>query len=138
MFKVDADGCSDANADASRFKYLSISQWILRKWKRQKRRPRAFSANGPEPQSWRLQPPVAPRGGLTPAEAPLIDAEILFRQPGPAHPPLAPPLALPADLASSGRSCASPVAISTMDLASWLESLRRLGWLVIPAFRLDI
>jgi hypothetical protein len=28
---------------------------------------------------------VLPRGGLTPAEAPLIDAEILFRQPQPPH-----------------------------------------------------
>jgi hypothetical protein len=31
-----------------------------------------------------LRPSAAPRGGLTPAEAPLIDAENLFRQPGPA------------------------------------------------------
>jgi hypothetical protein len=32
-----------------------------------------------------LRSSAAPRGGLTPAEAPLIDAEFLFRQPEPAH-----------------------------------------------------
>jgi len=31
----------------------------------------------------RIQLAALPRGGLTPAEAPLIDAEILFRQPQP-------------------------------------------------------
>jgi transposase InsO family protein len=31
-----------------------------------------------------LHPAAAPSGSLTPADAPLIDAEILFRQPGPA------------------------------------------------------
>jgi len=37
------------------------------------------------PGSSLLRSSSAPRGGLTPAEAPLIDAEILFRQPGPAQ-----------------------------------------------------
>ena len=32
----------------------------------------------------------------------------------------------------------SPVAMSMIDLASWLGSLGRLGWLVIPAFCLDV
>src|SRR3979490_1155208 len=32
-----------------------------------------------------LQPVAIPLGGLTAADAPLINAEILFRQPGPAH-----------------------------------------------------
>ena len=32
-----------------------------------------------------LQPAASPLGGLTSADAPLIDAEILFRQPGTAH-----------------------------------------------------
>src|ERR1700730_6887348 len=32
-----------------------------------------------------LRSSAAPRGGLTSAEAPLIDAEFLFRQPGPAQ-----------------------------------------------------
>jgi hypothetical protein len=37
------------------------------------------------PGSSLLQPVANPHGGLTPADAPLIDAEMLFRQPGPAQ-----------------------------------------------------
>jgi hypothetical protein len=36
------------------------------------------------PRSSLLRSSSAPRGGLTPADAPLIDAGLLFRQPGPA------------------------------------------------------
>jgi hypothetical protein len=32
----------------------------------------------------------------------------------------------------------SPIAMSMIDLANWLGSLGRLGWLVIPAFCLDV
>ena len=48
------------------------------------RRPHS-SLDDMHPGSSLLQPAATPHGGLTPAEAPLIDAENLFRQPGPAH-----------------------------------------------------
>ena len=44
------------------------------------RRPHS-SLDDTHPGSSLLRPAAAPRGGLTPAEAPLIDAEFLFRQP---------------------------------------------------------
>ena len=44
-------------------------------------RTRALTTRTPDQAYFDL--PAAPRGSLTPAEAPLIDAENLFRQPGP-------------------------------------------------------
>jgi hypothetical protein len=38
----------------------------------------------------------------------------------------------------SSRSGFCPAAISMIDFASWLGSLGRLGWLVIPAFYLGV
>ena len=46
---------------------------------------RIRSLDDTHPGSSLLQPAATPLGGLTPADAPLIDAEILFRQPGPAQ-----------------------------------------------------
>src|SRR5215813_10996749 len=43
----------------------------------------SFEPRRPHPGSSLLRSSSAPRGGLTPAEAPLIDAEFLYRQPGP-------------------------------------------------------
>src|SRR5215813_3921408 len=45
----------------------------------------SFEPRRPHPGSSLLRSSSAPRGGLTPAEAPLIDAEFLYRQPGPVH-----------------------------------------------------
>ena len=51
-----------------------------------RRRPHS-SLDGSTPGSSLLRSSSAPRGGLTPAEVPLIDAEFLFRQPGPVQSP---------------------------------------------------
>jgi len=45
--------------------------------------PTAFEPRRHDTRSSLLQPAAPPLGSLTPAEAPIIDAEILFRQPGP-------------------------------------------------------
>ena len=47
-----------------------------------RRRPHS-SLDGSTPDQAYFDPAAAPLGSLTPADAPLIDAEILFRQPGP-------------------------------------------------------
>src|SRR5260221_3466351 len=51
-----------------------------------RRRPHS-SLDGSTPDQAYLELPATPPGSLTPADAPLIDAEILFRQSGPAQKP---------------------------------------------------
>src|SRR5216684_6718963 len=79
-----------------------------------------FPPTGPEPQGWRLLTSALALGGPP-------DSFLPWRLPWPWRRTW--PL---------GRSGASPVAISTMDLASWLESLGRLGWLFIDANDLPV
>jgi hypothetical protein len=52
-----------------------------------KSRPYRYEVGDPGSRGLRVcvQPSALPPGGLTLADAPLIDAEILFRQPGPPH-----------------------------------------------------
>jgi putative transposase len=50
----------------------------------------AFELDDMTPDQAYFTPTAAPRGGLTPTEAPLIDAELLCRQPGPVHRPTEP------------------------------------------------
>ena len=46
------------------------------------RPPTALEPGPAHTRSSLLQPAATPHGGLNPADAPLVDAEILFRQPG--------------------------------------------------------
>jgi hypothetical protein len=59
---VDADSYNDAHADAELIQ-VSFDFTICLRWKLQKRRPRAFSANGPELQGWRLPTSALALGG---------------------------------------------------------------------------
>src|SRR6516164_10786378 len=66
--------CRQTNRCRNDARLLTRAMWILN-WR-----------YGFHARSSLLQLAAFPRGGLTPAEAPLIDAEILFRQPQPPHP----------------------------------------------------
>src|SRR6516164_3341523 len=63
--------CRQTNRCRNDARLLTRAMWILN-WR-----------YGFHARSSLLQLAAFPRGGLTPAEAPLIDAEILFRQPQP-------------------------------------------------------
>src|SRR6516165_1474339 len=65
--------CRQTNRCRNDARLLTRAMWILN-WR-----------YGFHARSSLLQLAAFPRGGLTPAEAPLIDAEILFRQPQPPH-----------------------------------------------------
>ncbi|MGY3103523.1 putative transposase [Bradyrhizobium sp. LM6.9] len=69
------------------------------------RRPHSSLDGSTPDQAYFNQPPI-PHGGLTPADAPLIDAEILFRQPGPALVSVH-ASSLPAILRPKARTCPS-------------------------------
>src|SRR6516165_10778930 len=95
--------CRQTNRCRNDARLLTRAMWILN-WR-----------YGFHARSSLLQLAAFPRGGLTPAEAPLIDAEILFRQPQP-----------PNTTISFSRSTISRCSLRGANGNNWFSNVPRL------------